>query len=392
MKSFKIKLLICILFCFSISVKSQSLETIKVYYDYARTQIKEVYTVKKGSGIKEGVYKFYDENRMLILEVQYSNNMKNGIAKSYYDYGKSSITSKPSLFYGKLEYSMTYKDDELDGSYKSYTYETGKQTLKFDTFWSNGELIKSTEYYNNGNKKEIKQKNGICNMWYETGEKMLEYTNVNFMNIGSHTEWFKNGKINIQGTWNNESKEEGIWKQWDENGILTETLYDNGVDVEKDKALKEKQMKDEYEKSEKIRKKQETEKLEREIEAEKKRIKEERERKMNQIDEKIKITNEKSKEIEKKYNVIDDIQTALFGKETYKTKKKNLYNAYIILKNDLLEKMKSDEDLDKKILLLETLEKLLDKVTNLSDSNTKDLEKELKNVTDVNKIKEIFKL
>ena len=56
------------------------------------------------------------------------------------------------------------------------------------------------------------------------------------------------------------------------------------------------------------------------------------------------------------------------------------------------DKINNNPSLDEKILLLDILEKLLDKVNNLSDLNTKDLEKELKNVTDLDVIKEIFKL
>lgn len=392
MKNLKVKLLVCLLFVFASSVKSQNLETFKTYYDYARTQVKEVYTVKKGSGIKQGVYKFYDENRMLILEIPYINNLKNGVAFSYCSGGEASLYEKPMLIYGKLIHSITYKDDELDGSYKTFGYENGKKILRFDRIWSNGLLIKDIEYYDNGIKKKLFQRNGICNQWYETGEKMLEFTNVDNVSIGLHTEWFKNGKINVLGSYNSNGKEDGIWKMYDENGNLTETLYENGVDVEKDKERKAKQLKDEYEQNEKSRKKQEAERLEREIELEKKRLREEKEQKINSIDKRIKNTNDKSKEIEKKYVVIDDIQTSLFGKETYKTKKKNLYNAYVILSNDLSDKINNNPSLDEKILLLDILEKLLDKVNNLSDLNTKDLEKELKNVTDLDVIKEIFKL
>ena len=63
-----------------------------------------------------------------------------------------------------------------------------------------------------------------------------------------------------------------------------------------------------------------------------------------------------------------------------------------VLSNDLSDKINNNPSLDEKILLLDILEKLLDKVNNLSDLNTKDLEKELKNVTDLDVIKEIFKL
>ena len=91
MKSLKITLFICLLFGFSVSVKSQNLETVKVYYDYAKTRIKETYSVKRNSGIKQGIYKFYDQDRMLLLEIPYVNNMKNGIAKSYITAGSASF-------------------------------------------------------------------------------------------------------------------------------------------------------------------------------------------------------------------------------------------------------------------------------------------------------------
>ena len=239
MKSFKVKMFVCFLIVFSNSVKSQNLETLATYYDYAGTQVKEVYTVKKGSGIKQGMYRLYDENRMLIFEVPFINNLKNGVARQYFNQADVLFHEKPMLAYGKLMNLMTYKNDELNGSYKIYAYEKGKQILRYDNTWFNGEIIKETEFYNNGKKKSSLQKNGVCNYWYETGEKMSEFTNIENTSVGIQTEWFKNGKINIQGTWNNESKQEGIWKNWDENGNLTETLYENGIDIEEEKVLKE---------------------------------------------------------------------------------------------------------------------------------------------------------
>lgn len=392
MKKLKVKLFFCLLFVFGSAVKAQNLETFKTYYDYARTQVKEVYTVKKGSGIRQGIYKLYDENRMLINETPYSNNLKNGVSKLYCSAGEASLEDKPMLVYGKIKHMISYKNDELDGSYKTYFYENGKQILRFDRIWSNGELVKDTEYYNNGKKKIFLQKNGVCNMWYETGEKLLEYTNVENVDIGLNTGWLKNGKINVLGNTNKNGNEEGVWKRWDENGNLTETVYENGIDVEKEKLQKEKELKVENERNEKIRKEQEADKLEREIELEKKRLKDEKEEKKNLINKKIENTDVKFTDVEKKYVVIDNFQSSVLDKDVYRTKKKNLYNAFIILRNDLINKIKNEVSLDEKILHVDTLEKLLDMMSNLFESDTKDLEKELKNVTELNKIKEIFKL
>lgn len=385
MKSLKITLLVCLLFGFSVSVKSQNLETVKIYYDYAKTRIKETYSVKRNSGIKQGIYKFYDQDRMLLLEIPYVNNMKNGIAKSYITAGSASLERKPMFYYGKLEHIMTYKDDELDGSYKTYNYDTGKQVLKFDRLWATSELIKDIEYYDNGIKKELKQKNGVCNMWYEIGEKMFEYSNINNVNVGLHTEWFKNGKINVQGTYNDKGKEQGIWKQWDENGILTETLYENGVDVE---ILKAKKLENEKLENERIilaKRKQEDDNINRENQ----KIKLEIQNKSNYIyDFTVKINF--------RYEEIEDLY---YGKNSFldsagslKLKKKNIYNAYLILRKDLIVKFNNSEKIDERYLQSTLITKLLDKMNDLFPINTVDMEKELINVIEPNQIKEIFKL
>lgn len=392
MKSLKIKLLVCLLFGISLSVKSQNLETIKVYYDYAKTRVKEVYTVKKNSGIKEGIYKFYDEDRMLISEIPYINNMKNGTEKMYCTAGSASLENKPMYFYGKLEHTRTYKDDQLDGSSKTYNYETGKQILKFDRIWSKGELIKSTEYYPNGNKKELNQKNGLNGAWYENGGKVVEYTGVDGIEIGIHTEWWKNGKMSVQTNYNKNGKEDGIRKNWDENGSLTETLYKNGVDVENEKTKNETRLKGENEDNDRRKKEQDAIRLQNEAKLAEKKSKQEQEQKIELIDSRIRSTNDKAQQVEKLYVVIDDIQTSLFGKEIYKTKKKNLYNAYTILRNDLSGKLNSSKNIDERLLLTENLVNLLNKVSDYSEQNTRDLEKELKGVEDAQKIKEIFNL
>lgn len=391
MKSLKTTLLICLLFGFSVSVKSQNLETVKVYYDYAKTRIKETYSVKRNSGIKQGIYKFYDQDRMLLLEIPYVNNMKNGIAKSYITAGSASLELKPMFYYGKLEHTMTYKDDELDGSYKTYNYDTGKQVLKFDRIWATSELIKDIEYYDNGIKKELKQKNGVCNMWYETGEKMFEYSNINNVNVGLHTEWFKNGKINVQGTYNDKGKEQGIWKQWDDNGILTETLYDNGVDVKKEKEKIDVQQKIDFDRNEQIKKEKEFKRQEKAKEIADQKIKDEMQQKNDLFENRIRNTNLKSQQVEKLYVIVDEIQTSVFGKEVYKTKKKYIYNAFTILRNDFSEKINYSNNIDEKLILSENLEKLLNLVIELREKETKDLEKELKNAVDIDLIKTIFK-
>ena len=384
MKSLKITLLVWLLFGFSSSAQSQNLETVKVYYDYAKTRIKETYSVKRNSGIKQGIYKFYDQDRMLLLEIPYVNNMKNGIAKSYITAGSASFERKPMFYYGKLEHIMTYKNDELDGSYKTYNYDTGKQILKFDRIWSKGELIKDSEYYDNGITKELKQKNGVCNMWYQTGEKMFEYSNVNNVNVGLHTEWFKNGKINVQGSYNDKGKEQGIWKQFDENGMLTETIYENGVDVEKIKAKKIEEQKFESVKFEKA-------KLELEEKIKDKELK--------RISEIKAIENQKESELYRiigNYKIENQLVTTHYqywNENQYSYKKPTIFKNYQIVTNYILENLNNGiTDFDNKIEIAKFIFDLSIKMDLFLNSDTSKLEKELQKTTDIERIIELFKL
>ena len=279
---------------------------------------------------------------------------------------------------------MTYKNDELDGSYKTYNYDTGKQILKFDRIWSKGELIKDSEYYDNGIRKELKQKNGVCNMWYQTGEKMFEYSNIDNVNVGLHTEWFKNGKINVQGSYNDKGKEQGIWKQFDENGMLTETIYENGVDVEKIKAKKIEEQKFESVKFEKA-------KLELEEKIKDKELK--------RISEIKAIENQKESELYRiigNYKIENQLVTTHYqywNENQYSYKKPTIFKNYQIVTNYILENLNNGiTDFDNKIEIAKFIFDLSIKMDLFLNSDTSKLEKELQKTTDIERIIELFKL
>lgn len=198
-------------------------------------------------------------------------------------------------------------------------------------------------------------------------------------------------KINVQGTYNDKGKEQGIWNQWDENGILTETLYDNGVDVKKEKEKIDAQQIIDFDRNEQIKNEKEFKRQEKAKEIADQKIKDEMQQKNDLFENRIRNTNLKSQQVEKLYVIVDEIQTSVFGKEVYKTKKKNIYNAFTILRNDFSEKINYSNNIDEKLILSENLEKLLNVVIELREKETKDLEKELKNAVDIDLIKTIFK-
>jgi hypothetical protein len=99
--------------------------------------------------------------------------------------------------------------------------------------------------------------------------------------------------------------------------------------------------------------------------------------------------NQKEKEIESLYLVKDELKSAAFGQMTYKSRKKHLYSAYEILKKDIDSKIENSNDFNKKNELFKEAITLSDKMIELSNTETKDIEKQLKRETDPKKIKEI---
>jgi hypothetical protein len=80
----------------------------------------------------------------------------------------------------------------------------------------------------------------------------------------------------------------------------------------------------------------------------------------------------------------------LYGAKIKKIKKKNLYNAFLLLKEDMLKGIKNTENLEEEHKKWERLEAISLKIRTLVDENTKSLEKLLRDVKDVDKILELI--
>jgi uncharacterized protein len=80
-------------------------------------------------------------------------------------------------------------------------------------------MIKNVEYYKTGTKSSSIQRNGICNEWYENGQKISEYTNKNGEPEGKYIGWYENGTVKYEGQFSKGQKT-GVWKTYAENGTL----------------------------------------------------------------------------------------------------------------------------------------------------------------------------
>lgn len=80
----------------------------------------------------------------------------------------------------------------------------------------------------------------------------------------------------------------------------------------------------------------------------------------------------------------------IYGAQVKKIKKKNLYKAFLIVKESLLKEIESTEDVAEKCKKWQRLEQISLEMLPFLDKDTKNLEKSLKNVQNVDKILELM--
>jgi antitoxin component YwqK of YwqJK toxin-antitoxin module len=164
--------LLLVLTTFTVNLFAQNLQTVKTYYDpYTKTQLYEVYTVLAGTPTKQGAYKVYDKQGILVKESTYINGIANGPYKEYY-------SSEYNLdFRGKIGLSSNYKKGQLDGTYEEYTYQGGRKCTKMTETYAAGVLVKEIDY-----------------KYYDDGKKGSSDDAM----TGDHTEWYESGKLRAQ--------------------------------------------------------------------------------------------------------------------------------------------------------------------------------------------------
>jgi antitoxin component YwqK of YwqJK toxin-antitoxin module len=178
-----------------VACKQSDIETIEI--KDANQQIVEQYQQRKKNHAKDGFYKKFGMNNVVLEEATYKNNQLDGLQKFFYSNGV-------------LEISQQYVAGVLSGKYQKY-YESGKIALEQD--FTNGIMQGlSTAYYENGNLKE-------------------KVTMQNNEENGPFIEYYENGKIKTEGTYKTPddpefvgNKEHGILKMYDENGVLEKTM------------------------------------------------------------------------------------------------------------------------------------------------------------------------
>ncbi|ASV31485.1 toxin-antitoxin system YwqK family antitoxin [Maribacter cobaltidurans] len=376
-------------------IYSQSL--VKTYYDpYSKTKLKEVYQVKPNTPTINGYYKLYDEYGNLLEQRSYTNNKLNGKSTTYLGANEASVTYGGINSLGKISTVSNYKNGKLNGEQLRYNFsKDGKRYLEFKQIYKNDKLVSNTIYFPNGQEKQILQI-GKSYEYYENGNKFAEYViNENEQIDGQYLGWSKSGYLEVKGFLINGEKD-GEWIEYKEDGtIKSKELYELGkrIPTQEEKELTQQKEIEKAKKEEEKRKLLKEKRLAEKKEAERiKRIEKEKFALTKKVNDQSKEYEREKKTVEKLYVVEDKAGSMLLSETVYKTKKKHLYNAYVIAINHLNSELKNTTDLQEKSELLSLALRLTDKMKGLRDSKSRDLEKKLKKIDQPTEILETLGL
>ncbi len=174
-----------------------------------------LYNIKGG---KEGDWKFYSNNGVLISNGFYNNNLAQGEYKTYHNNGI-------------IESISNYKNDSLSGYYVSYFdndkmksqgwHENGLAQKKWKNYYKNGTL-KSENFYHNGN-LHGKQIN------YAVDGQIFSQENYKFGRLLSEADYDSNGKVLNEINFSETGNEKSIILHHSNKNIKSQTSYKNGL-------------------------------------------------------------------------------------------------------------------------------------------------------------------
>ncbi|MBI5542178.1 MAG: toxin-antitoxin system YwqK family antitoxin [Bacteroidia bacterium] len=145
---------------------------------------------------KQGYWVVNDENGKKVEEGKYLNNSKVGLWKSYFTDGT-------------IKQEITFIDNKPDG-YAKFYYPSG--VVSEEGIWKGNKWVGEYKYFFPNGKPSYEWK------YSEQGKR-----------TGVQKYYHENGKIMIEGEWN-EGKESGPIKEYDENGkLVAEKTFNNGL-------------------------------------------------------------------------------------------------------------------------------------------------------------------
>jgi antitoxin component YwqK of YwqJK toxin-antitoxin module len=215
---------------------------IKLIY-YKKGFISDIENINRmdGSGLKQGVWKYFYENGKVKLEGEYKNGVEHGYFKEYTEDGNLVLTSKyidgvlqedvselvkldiKREYYsnGNVKIVASYKDDVPEGVRREYNEDgTIAEGFIFSKGIVVGEGIIDEEGIRDGDWKEFYRSGQLKSIGkYDKGKR-----------IGEWKFYHPNGKIEQIGSYSADGKEEGTWSWYFATGeLLREETYYMGM-------------------------------------------------------------------------------------------------------------------------------------------------------------------
>ena len=160
----------------------------------------ESYLYDKGLRIKNGVFRFYNKQGILIEETPYTKDVINGPAKLYFDNGF-------------LKQETTYKNGEIIGLTKLYKEKIRDVLDGIGKMEKGGILTGAWKYFHDDGKTEE-----LIGFYNDKGEQVDKWQS-----------FYPNGILKVESFFVN-GKREGERKLYKEDGSLEKTeLYKNGT-------------------------------------------------------------------------------------------------------------------------------------------------------------------
>lgn len=143
----------------------------------------------------------------------------------FYEYGNMNGYYEELYENGKVKISTNYYMGRYDGFYRFY-YENGNMCV--ESYYKRGILEGKYRLYNIEGLILLEanysrgDKNGMTKEFYldgkETIKSTIEYLDNKY--TGMYITYHPNGKIKLEGTYNENSEKIGLWNEYDENEIL----------------------------------------------------------------------------------------------------------------------------------------------------------------------------
>lgn len=227
MKKLSLNLLLALLV---LNINAQKTKVISSTDWYS--QFSEYATIKK-SVIDEPPYLQHGKTEIwikgnLIAMSNYSNGERDGESIEYIDVYGRPCNGKP------MKVTNYKKGEKTSEKFFRCEQKDGRQLYYADNenHYKNGKLDRVIKYYTNGKMESSLADYGLCTYWYENGNKKKEYTlNGRYNNNGEYKEWNEDGSLHVSGLYENRKKA-GEWTFYKANNMIDVVdVYENGESV-----------------------------------------------------------------------------------------------------------------------------------------------------------------